>query len=167
MEKATLTRLSPPWYTYHRKVQALFGGDPQVMVKDLAEVQGGYEYMILVNNTEKASAIKTLLKNPVSIGSVNVHAAILGPDENDIKETDVIDLELCEKAFSGNPIFKETVIRSYAMYEFGYCVFKKQVVQFWNDDLSDYYGNYSGLAADIAKEILNPCEGVMYCTAAE
>lgn len=36
-----------------------------------------------------------------------------------------------------------------------YCVFKKEVIQFWNDDISDYLGNYTTLAKDIAREILN------------
>ena len=35
MEKSMITKLSPPWYEYHRKVQAMFGRDPEVHIKDL------------------------------------------------------------------------------------------------------------------------------------
>ena len=43
---------------------------------------------------------------------------------------------------------------------------KKEVIQFWNDDLYDYYGNYSRLASDIARELFNPSE-IQYCISAE
>ena len=47
-----------------------------------------------------------------------------------------------------------------------YCIFKKEVIQFWNDNLSDYRGNYNGLASDIAKEILK-ANIVQFCISAE
>ena len=32
-----------------------------------------------------------------------------------------------------------------------------------NDDMSDYYGNFNGLAEDIARDVLKET-GVMFCT---
>lgn len=45
-----------------------------------------------------------------------------------------------------------------------YIVFKNKVVQFWNDDLSDIYGNRSTLYQDIAKEIFGESSGIFFCT---
>jgi len=167
MEKAAITKLSPPWYIYHRKVQAMFGRDPEVHVKDLAEVEEGkYSYMILVSNKEKAEAIKAILPQSVKMGNTEIDVAILGPDEDDIVPLDKSDVEIYEAAFSGNPIFEKTAVRSYGPFATGYCIFKKEVIQFWNDDMSDYYGNYNGLASNIAQELFNPSE-IQYSISAE
>ena len=34
-------------------------------------------------------------------------------------------------------------------------ILKKSVVQFFNDDLSDYYANFNGVAASVFAEVLN------------
>ena len=44
------------------------------------------------------------------------------------------------------------------------CVFAKEVVQYWNDSLSDPYGKVSTLYQDIAKDIFEDTDGVMFCT---
>lgn len=167
MEKSIITKLSPPWYVYHRKVQAMFGKDPEVHIKDMSDIgNGNYSYMILVSNKEKAKAIKTILPQNFKIGNVTITVTILGPDENDIESSNKSDVEIYETAFSGNPIFEKTIVRTIGSFEMCYCIFKKEVIQFWNDDLSDYYGNYNGLASEIAKEIFNQSD-IQYCISAE
>ena len=45
--------------------------------------------------------------------------------------------------------------------------FKPRVVQFFDDDISDFNGNWSGLAQDIAREVFGAeMRGVHFCTAA-
>jgi len=167
MEKSAIAKLSPPWYTYHRKVQAMFGRDPEVHVKDLGKTEEGkYSYMILVSEKEKAQAIKAILPQSVKMSEIEIDLAILGPDEDDIEPLNKSDIEIYNAAFSGNPIFVKTAVRSYGPFTSSYCIFKKEVIQFPNDDLSDYYGNYSGLASDIARELFNPSE-IQYCISAE
>ncbi|MDO5575331.1 MAG: hypothetical protein Q4G60_15280 [bacterium] len=171
MGNETLTKLSPPWYVYHRKVQALFGRDPEVHIKDLADLgDGKFSYMILVYNQEKADAIKAILPQKVERGNITIDVTILGPGEDDIKPDVKPDreatIEDIHAAFTGNPVFERTITRTLGMYVISYCVFKKEVIQFWNDDLSDYFGNYNGLASDIAKEILKPT-AVQFCISAE
>ena len=49
----------------------------------------------------------------------------------------------------------------------GFVCFKPQVVQFFDDDISDFNGNWSGLAQDIAREVFgDEMRGVHFCTAA-
>ena len=145
----------------------MFGRDPEVHVKDLAEIgECRYSYMILISDKEKAKAIKAILPQNVKMGNIEIDLAILGPDEDDIDPLDKSDSEIYEKAFSENPIFEKTAVRSFGPFETSYCIFKKEVIQFWNDDLYDYYGNYSRLASDIARELFNPSE-IQYCISAE
>ena len=160
-------KLSPPWFTVHRMAKALFGNDPQIDIRDLSdETDGQYVYIMVVNDEKKASAIKAILKNPVELGNTTVKACIYGPNENEVQDLNSLDIDVYQTAFSGNPIFEKTVLDQKGFYKIGYCVFKKEVIQFWNDDLSDYLGNYSGLASDIAREILNS-DGVQFCIAGD
>lgn len=167
IEKSMITKLSPPWYEYHRKVQAMFGRDPEVHIKDLADLgDGKFSYMILVYNKEKAEAIKAILPQKVEMGNVTIETAILGPEENEVKPSEKSVTENYEAAFAGNPIFEQAITREILSFEMNYCIFKKEVIQFWNDNLSDYCGNYNGLASDIAKEIFIPTD-IQFCISAE
>lgn len=167
MQESMITKLSPPWYAYHRKVQALFGRDPEVHIKDLADLGNGeFSYMILVYNKKKAEAIKAILPQSVKMGNVTISVAILGPGEDDIESCQKTVTEMFQDAFSGNPVFEKAVERTVGAIKMSYCIFAKEVIQFWNDDLSDFYGNYNGLASDIAREILNPLD-ILYSISAE
>lgn len=162
-----ITKLSPPWYFYHRKVQAIFEKDSEIHIKDLDRIDNGnYSFIILVFNKEKAQAIKAILPAVVEIGGITVNVYIYGPDEDDIQPLNKSDDEIYETAFSGNPIFEKTITRNYPIGKISYCVFKKKVIQFWNDDLSDYCGNYSCLASEIAKEIFNSSK-INFCISSE
>ncbi|MCR1839689.1 hypothetical protein [Murimonas intestini] len=116
--------------------------------------EGQYNYLMLVDNQEKSEAIKALLIQNVDFGGITLTATIFGPTEDDVRPSEKPELELYEDAFTGNPLFEQTKVRSLAGISFEYCIFKKTVIQFWNDDLSDYYGNYNGLPTDIAKDVL-------------
>jgi hypothetical protein len=45
-----------------------------------------------------------------------------------------------------------------------YVVFKNEVVQYFNDDLGDIYGQCSCLYEDLARAIFTDAKGVYFCT---
>ena len=68
MEKSTMTKLQPPWYTYHKKVQALFKEDDKVNVRELADSgDGNYSFIILVSDKAKAEAIKAIINDKIEM----------------------------------------------------------------------------------------------------
>lgn len=157
-------KLSPPWISYYRMVKALFGNDPQVDVRELTEGENGqHNYIMVVNDEKKASAIKTILKD---MSEIWLNAYIYGPNENSVETLSSLDLDVYQTAFNENPIFEKTISVPHMLGKTDYCVFKKEVIQFWNDDISDYLGNYTTLAKDIAREILN-ADGVQFCIAGD
>ncbi len=167
MNKENIIKLSPTWHTYHRKVNALFGKDPDIIIKDLAKIDdGSYTYMMLISNKEKAAAIKAILPSTVTFGSINVNACILGPEEDEIIPITGSEVDIYKSAFSGNPIVTQILEIKASGISFAYCIFKKEIVQFWNDDLSDYRGNFNGLPSDIARELLIS-ERIQFCISAE
>ena len=163
-------RLSPPWYSHQRKVFALFGADPQVKMRDLRQVDGyNYALDMLVCNGLKARAIRALLPRTVEISNVTVTTRVLFPIEQCEAEpsTQVCDAQLLEDAFTGNPIFDRIDVQGMEGWpQIGYCIFKKQVLQFWDDDLSNFYGMHSTLAETIARDILKETT-VQFCTGME
>ena len=77
-------------------------------------------------------------------------------------------VELYETIFEGNPVIEDVKNRVFPDgVSHGYVRFKPEVVQFFDDNLSDYNGNWTGLAEDIAREIFeNDSTGMQFCTAA-
>ena len=164
--KDELVRLSPPWHTYQRKVFALFGRDPEVLVRDLVEVdECNYTLIIISSNQVKAEAISALLGRTVKISGVTITIRIFGPDSFCEVEPpkQIRDAQLLEDAFQGNPIFDRIAAHSFHNIQIVYCIFKKEVLQFWNDDLSSFYGVHSTLAEILAYEILKNVK-VQFCT---
>ncbi len=166
MEKEKLVTLSPPWYTYHHKLVAMFSRDKDVRVRNLAELgEGRYETLILVNEIRKAQALKTLLKQP-EMGNITFHITILGPNEDSVElpgRPHYQEWELFENALTGNECFVGIDKDTLGYFSMKYCIFKKEVIQFWNDNLADYKGNTSCLMESIAREIFNSKE-TQFCT---
>ena len=77
--------------------------------------------------------------------------------------------ELFDTAFSKNPAYAYSVAPAqdgYYYIDFTYVVFKNCVVQFFNDNLNDAFGNISTLYQEIAADVFDEQTpvGVHYCT---
>ena len=169
-------KLSAPWDTYYQKVNAIFKEDSEVnVIFDEDE----YILKIYVDDAsgKKADAISALLPERKVFGNVELKIAVI--PSNDYlnmrsckfvlnKDTEEYYSNLFESAFRGNYLF-EFVYAIKGVYGFTatYVVFKKKVVQYFNDNIADLNGLYSTLAQDIAKDIFNEFSGVFYCTSAE
>lgn len=149
-------KMSPPWVIYFRKIEALFGKDPAIKVKFDEENR---IIKIYVDNTEKAEAIEKLLPSQKTFGNILVRTQVI--PANNLKGS---RFSLLQEAFKGNPIvsFFETVPMQ--TNNINFMVFKKEVVQYFIDDLGDYHGLCSTLYQDIAKEVFGGEGGIYFCT---
>ena len=140
-------KLSSPWVSYVHKLQALFGPDPDITVR--YDEDRGAVYLN-VHGYDKAKALEHLLPAVVTFGIVSIDVIIV-PDNN---EPDIV--ELYRKALEGNPLFSKVISLKPegSSNAFNYVMFKKEVVQFWDDNLSDPHGNITTLAQNIAGEVL-------------
>lgn len=151
-----MLKLSAPWTVYFRQIQALFKQDPEVQVffnEDNEEIE------ILVDNSTKADALSKLLPTEKSFGNVTVKVTIVPGNK---KKAPV---NLVHDAFDDN---KSVSMIYEAQTVFGdiwtFVVFKKEVIQFFNDNMTDLHGICSTLMEDIAREILNTKDYLFYCT---
>ena len=72
-----------------------------------------------------------------------------------------------ETIFRENPIVKDVrLAQDPTGTAHGFVRFQPEVIQFFDDDLYDYDGNWSGLAQDIAREVFqDETRGIHFCTA--
>ena len=154
------TKLSPPWITYVRQLNALFCGDPDVTIQDDPDA---FEVKILVNGVAKANALSPLLPDKKEFGNAVLKISVVQKQQ---KQPSLADL--VRTAFSGNPAL-ECVIElpmPLSQTPTAFALFKPEVVQFYNDDISDPYGNANTIYQDIAEEVFkSPHDGIFFSTA--
>ena len=151
-------KLSAPWETYYREIKALFGSDPAIKINYDEENKLIKMY---VEGQDKADALAKLLPSVKMFGNVPVYLDVV--PSNFVKASK--SKTFC-KAFDGNPAFAYANATSDTGGDFAaeYIVFKKKVVQFFNDDLSDVNGNCTTLYETIAKDVFSEDSGVFFCT---
>ncbi len=154
--------LAPPWITYVSELEQMFKYDPEVHVIYDGEK---HEAKLYVDSAVKAAAFNELLPAEKEFGNVlltvNVVPAngVTGPIDR---------ADLYKAAFKGNGAFSfMKTVKGIFSNDLTYVVFKNRVVQYFNDDLSDVYGQCSTLYQDIARDLFGETEGVFFCTDVE
>jgi hypothetical protein len=159
--------LSPPWYTLHHKITHSIGADPTIHVLPLRE-EGSKCYIdVLCTDIEEAYPLASLLRPRYDLGNITVFVQVLDPSRKPIKPewptgcepTDCLYL-VVTKALKNNPLFVQAIKPVFPPgippppHSDVVAVIKKVVIQFWNDDLSDFYGNFNGVAENVFKEVI-------------
>ena len=154
--------IQAPWVTTYKKICALFENDMDLHISDINEpTPGNCTIVISSQNNAKLESIKKILKNHFEFGNVTLDIEFI-PEDNNEKITD----SDFRNAFNCNENLTEVrTIETPDGFSRTYVVFEKEVVQFYNDDLTDLYGNYNGLMEDIARELFNEVDAsISYCT---
>ena len=159
--------MEAPWYTYHKMVKALFERDADIKVGEVYEPDNGsvnYAFDIEVLKHDKFIALDRVMNGVKTFG--NVTLGIILYDEENASNAD--PLSLYKTLFEGNPIVEDIISHTdLTGTDWNYVCFKPEVIQFYDDDLTDCNGNWSGLAEDIAREIFaDNYHSVNFCTAA-
>lgn len=147
-------KIQSPWIITYKKIVALFGRDADLEISSIVGLpDGNYGLSIFSKNTPKLQAIEKILKSEYTFGNVKLYISFIF-EENNKDSITAVDFKT---AFSGNSILsnvyeREDITRTTINT---YVLFSKEVIQFFNDNLKDFYGNYNGLAEDIAREIFN------------
>ena len=150
--------LQSPWVTLAEEIKELFKNDPEVKY----EYDGQYEVKLFVDNEEKADALTKLIPPVRMIGNIVFKVTVVPADG----EEEINVAELFEKAFEGNPVLSFVAGNDdpAAGPTATYAVFENKVVQFYNDDLSDYYRNKTTLYQSIAYDVFGEELGIYFCT---
>jgi len=158
--------LDAPWVTWCKELKALFDRDDDITVSEIYEPENGldtdYAVAVMVRKHEKFLALDRLLPRMKMFGNVS-----LGIDLYDEENKEVDVAGLFKTLFAGNPIFDSVqTTTDPAGVDWNYVLFKPEVIQFFDDDLTDYNGNWNGLAEELALDIFGEnSRGVNFCTA--
>lgn len=160
--------ISPPWVEYQNKVRKLFERDREVKI-DTVSGSANAEVKLYVSNPAKAAALARMLPLCKEFGGVKCAVTVVPSNGNlAMPKSPEGGVELAVAAFEGNDAVAAVRQVSKGLFkDIAYVAFKREVVQFPNDQLDDINGNWSGLYADIAKEVCEKAEGIFFCTAAE
>lgn len=158
--------LEAPWETWCKELKAIFKYDKDIEVSDIYEPENGmdtdYGVAIMVSNHDKFIALDRLMPRMKVFGNVT-----LGIDLFDEHNIEVNIADIFKEVFAGNPIVDSIQTRTdQTGTDWNYVLFKPDVIQFFDDDLTDYNGLWSGLAEDIARDVFEENgRGVCFCTA--
>ena len=163
-------KLSPPWDTYYQELKAMFKNDPTVHVvmdDDACEVK------LYVDIGDKAEALQVLLPESVEFGNVTLKVTVVPANASSQtryvynKDCDEYMENVFRKAFEDNSaLYDVGTVRGVFGFSACYVIFKKEVVQYYNDNMSDINGLCSTLYENIARDIFKPDLGAYYCTSA-
>ena len=153
-------KLSAPWVTHYREIEALFKDDPAVRVEyDDADTN----VRLYVQGEGKANALTRLLLPEKQFGNVTLKVQVI--PANMLEATTV---QLFDAAFEGNPALSRVETAGKGLYgDLSYVVFRREVVQFFNDDFGDVNGQKSTLFQEIAKDVFRESPGTFFCTEAK
>ena len=161
--------IQAPWWTYYNKVKALLGNDTDLSIGQLSESgEKIYSFNVDSTNTDKIIALQKIFKTVIPMGNITlkINFNVINDGTPEMSYTK-ITAEDFRTAFNENPIVDEVNEVSLFDTNFIFVIFKKKIIQFYNDDITDYWGNYNGLAEDIAREVFTDRmfhSGFNYCT---
>ena len=157
-----ILKLSAPWHIYYKELCELFKFDEEVRIIYDTEDQ---VINIYVDNAAKADAMYAVLPTEKDFGGVVVQINVIPANKTTFKGVRSKRGAIYEDLFYKNPIVDDIVtIEGIMTNPITYVIFKKEVVQYYNDSLSDAHGLCSTLYQDIAKRILDADEGIFFCT---
>ena len=155
-------KLAAPWVEYYHQLEAFFAGDRSVQIILDEE---NFEVKLYVTSSRKATALDALLPKTIEFGNVTLKVTVVPANE-------FYDFG-CEKSKAGllhivlqdNDAYSyEKTIEGVFTNNITYFVFENEVVQYFNDSLSDIHGLCSTLYENLARVIFGETEGVFFCT---
>lgn len=151
-----------PWITYYDEIELLFEEDPEVRVLYDGDAK---EIKLYVSRAEKALALAKLLPAEQKFGNVTLKVTVVAPNDTmiNLEKPDIVIEALCH-----NPIVEDIkIVSGIFTNPIVYVLFRKEVVQYFNDDLGDANGLCSTLYQDIARDVFTEQKGVFFCTSPE
>ncbi|MFK0573234.1 hypothetical protein [Endozoicomonas sp.] len=151
--------LSPPPVTLSNKVKYTLSLDPEVVVHDVVESDPGkYLIDVYVSNDNKSKALASIMLPEHKLGNQRVNVRFHdshGNIEEPVELKTLLEIKTgISNALEGNSLFERVEDKATFGKPVIYVIFSKVVVQFWNDDLSDFYSNFNEVAAFVFRDLM-------------
>ncbi len=155
-----IIKKSAPWVTYYKEVNELFKKDKDVFVVFDEE---NVELKIYVKDQIKASAIQYLMPTEKEFWNVVLKIDVIPANGKELREVSTSNIVTiaCDAFRDNDAVYMVTDVR--AVFDLVYVIFRKEVVQFFDDNIGDINGNCSTLYEVIARDVFKDI-GIKYCT---
>lgn len=154
--------LPDPVWIYFAKLLVMFGKDPDVELEFERVDDFTSKAFIYVNDSNrpgKSDAFTKMLPSRVDFRLQRLYIEVISTNDSRADHEVLIDM------FYGNPIIDSFVTDHSGRH---YIVFKKDILQYYANDLSDVNSLQSALAEDLARELItDDITNVYFCTASE
>jgi len=146
-------RLAPPWVTVQRQLASTIGRAPGVQVAQPREQGGTNVIDVTVQDAGVGTGLATLLTAQYPGDTIQVRVLAHGGEPyaaRTVGSTEELQ-SVVQEALGSNPLFVEAVIASTTppVDPRVWAVFQAEVIQFPNDDISDLFLNFNGVAEDV------------------
>jgi hypothetical protein len=153
--------LSPPWYTVRSMLNGTVGASPCVEVGQVNVDQNPYTLDVTACSNKVASSLAVILRRHWRFGNVQLKVRVLDPTGKEVKpriqpgpDPVAAIRARFETALADNPLFSMILENQGVLDPHNFWVeTKKEVIQFFNDDLSDYYGNKNVVAENAFADV--------------
>ena len=149
-KKKTAVNLEAPWYRFGKILGKLFEKDSEVSITADEEKDGIYNIYISSDNAAKLACMKKLFGEERVMGNITVKLNYKDTSKN------IINGEDFKVAFADTEML---VVVEEAMtpigQEFTYPIMVKDIIQFYDDDITDIYGNANLTVRDAVLEVLD------------
>ena len=153
--------MNRPDVTAANRIKAIFDDDPYITTTYVNAENGKPAKLILdVHSIGKAAALKHILPKRYEFGGMKLDIEVNDTSTN-------INEDIIKAAFENNPHFHkyETIRNELTGNEYHLCIFKKEVIQFPNDNGGSLHGTESRLMEDLCREMLSENTGnLLYST---
>ena len=154
--------LVSPWIELYREAYAFFKHDKSIHVIFDDENKSLNFY---VDDAEKAAALGILLPSTMEFGNVTVVIKVVPANGEEVDCSEDKMVELLSKAFKDNAaVVAIKHVHGFADFTANYVIFADEVVQYFTDDIGDYFGVNSTLYEDIARDLFGPINGLFFST---
>lgn len=158
-------KLQTPWVTYQKMLKSFFEYDDDLEVGEIEEEEGGIIHIpVEVRSHKKFVALQKIMNTRVVFGNITVFVDLY--DEENEAEDEETTFDTVKDALGSNVMIEsfKTIIDNVGV-EHGYIVFdNKEIIQFPDDNLTDYWGNFNALPQDVAKKLFNLPWYIQFCT---
>lgn len=152
--------LSAPWMIFYEELCAFFEDDEEVQLEYYPDET---EVRLFVSSMDKSYALEKLLPKEKEFGNVLLKITVVPANADKWEKADLL-----RKAFKDNPAVVNIIEAIPGITnptgELNFVEFKKEVVQFFADNIRDPRGYMSMLYQDIARDAFGEDPDIAYCT---
>lgn len=152
--------LSPPWWTQANKIIHTIGASHEVKVGTLVETGYGYDLAVVTGRESIGTGLATILVQKYAFGNVTMTVTPQNTDGTRWAARTIGSVDDLASAtrdgLAANPLLVEVVTGRQvpSIYTEVVAVITPTVIQFYNDDLSDFFHNFNGVASQVFAQTL-------------